>query len=39
MAITEYFLPGARVMPEGIVVGPDNDFFAGSSADGTIYRG
>ena len=39
MTITEYLLPGERVMPEGIVVGPDNDFFAGSSADGTIYRG
>jgi hypothetical protein len=38
MGINEYLLPGARVMPEGIVAGPHADFFAGSSADGTVYR-
>lgn len=38
MAISEYVLPGGWVRPEGITLGPDNDFFSGSSADGTIYR-
>lgn len=38
MAISEYLLPGDWVRPEGIAVGPDRHFFAGSSADGTIYR-
>lgn len=38
MPISEYLLPGDRVRPEGITLGPDHDFFSGSSADGTIYR-
>jgi sugar lactone lactonase YvrE len=38
MPISEYVLPGDWVRPEGITLGPDNDFFSGSSADGTIYR-
>lgn len=38
MSITAYHLPGDRVRPEGITLGPDSTFFAGSSADGTLYR-
>ncbi|MGC4937191.1 hypothetical protein [Kribbella sp. DT2] len=38
MSITAYHLPGDRVRPEGIALGPDDSFFAGSSADGTLYR-
>ncbi len=38
MSITAYHLPGDRVRPEGITLGPDGTFFAGSSADGTLYR-
>ncbi|ONI68077.1 hypothetical protein BWI15_34090 [Kribbella sp. ALI-6-A] len=38
MPATAYHLPGGRVRPEGITVGPDGTFFAGSSADGTLYR-
>jgi Cu-Zn family superoxide dismutase len=38
MPISEYVLPGGWVRPEGIALGPDNDFFSGSSADGTIFR-
>jgi Cu-Zn family superoxide dismutase len=38
MGFNEYLLPGERVLPEGIVVGPDADFYTGSSADGTIYH-
>jgi hypothetical protein len=38
MTISEYVLPGDWVRPEGITLGPDNDFFSGSSADGTIYH-
>jgi Cu-Zn family superoxide dismutase len=38
MPISEYVLPGDWVRPEGITLGPDNDFFSGSSADGTIFR-
>jgi Cu-Zn family superoxide dismutase len=39
MPITEYLLPGPTVYPEGITLGPGGDFFVGSSADGTIFRG
>ncbi|HEY0618085.1 MAG TPA: hypothetical protein VGD15_10865, partial [Kribbella sp.] len=38
MPISEYVLPGDWVRPEGITLGPDNDFFSGSSTDGTIFR-
>ncbi|WP_328992840.1 hypothetical protein OG394_01140 [Kribbella sp. NBC_01245] len=38
MTISAYLLPGDWVRPEGITLGPSNDFFSGSSADGTIYR-
>jgi Cu-Zn family superoxide dismutase len=38
MPISEYVLPGGWVRPEGITLGPDHDFFSGSSADGTIFR-
>jgi Cu-Zn family superoxide dismutase len=39
MTFDEYVLPGDRVLPEGIVVGPDRLFYAGSSVDGTVFRG
>jgi sugar lactone lactonase YvrE len=39
MPITQYALPGAAVYPEGITLGPADDYFVGSSADGTIFRG
>lgn len=38
MGFNEYLLPGERVMPEGIVSGPDRDFYASGSADGTIFH-
>ncbi|MGW6280969.1 hypothetical protein [Kribbella sp. NPDC055071] len=38
MTIDAYDLPGEFVKPEGITLGPDNDFFSGSRTDGTIYR-
>ncbi|MFC0623332.1 hypothetical protein [Kribbella deserti] len=38
MEISAYVLPGEWVRPEGIALGPSDDFFSGSSADGTIYR-
>ncbi|WP_405062811.1 WD40 repeat domain-containing protein [Kribbella sp. NBC_01505] len=39
MAISQYVVPGDAVYPEGITLGPAGDFFVGSSADGTIFRG
>jgi hypothetical protein len=38
MGFNEYLLPGERVLPEGIVVGPDRDFYTSGSADGTIFH-
>jgi Cu-Zn family superoxide dismutase len=38
MSVTAYHLPGGRVRPEGITLSPDGTFFAGSSADGTLYQ-
>jgi sugar lactone lactonase YvrE len=40
-AITKtYALPGNQVFPEGVAWDPtSNDFFTGSTNDGTIYRG
>ncbi|MFI5729782.1 SMP-30/gluconolactonase/LRE family protein [Kribbella sp. NPDC051587] len=39
MPISQYVVPGDAVYPEGITLGPAGDFFVGSSADGTIFRG
>ncbi len=40
-AVTKtYALPGNQVFPEGVAWDPtSNDFFTGSTGDGTIYRG
>ncbi|GII05316.1 hypothetical protein [Planobispora takensis] len=37
--ISAYTLPGENVMPEGIAYSSDHGFYAGSSTDGTIFRG
>ncbi|GGS95197.1 hypothetical protein GCM10010156_61800 [Planobispora rosea] len=37
--ISAYTLPGERVLPEGIAYSSAHGFYAGSIADGTIFRG
>ncbi|GAT68621.1 superoxide dismutase [Planomonospora sphaerica] len=37
--IPAYTLPGEKVMPEGIAYSSGHGFYAGSTTDGTIFRG